>query len=193
MIEVIVSALILLMVVAAILVVEAPNLLFSVVSVGAVGFLLAIAFLFLGAPDVAIVQIAVEAISLVILIRATIGRDVVPARRHTGLVGMVAAVTVLAALGLFGVRAFIDFPELGHSVMQRVSEAPSNTYLQQSLTDTGAPNVVTAVLLDFRAYDTLGEATVLFCAVLGALTILRRKTRVARPETASDEAEAKVQ
>ena len=66
------------MVVAAILVVEAPNLLFSVVSVGAVGFLGAIAFLFLGAPDVAIVQIGIESITLVILIRATIGRDVVP-------------------------------------------------------------------------------------------------------------------
>ena len=191
MMEVVIAALILLIVVAAIFVVEAPNLLFSVVSVGAVGFLVAIAFLLLGAPDVAIVQIGVESISLVVLIRATIGRDVVPARRRVGLVGMVAAVTLLVPLGLFGVRAFTDFPELGQSVMQRISEAPSNIYLQQSLTGTGAPNVVTAVLLDFRAYDTLGEATVLFCAVLGALTILRRKTRVGRPKPPSGEAKAR--
>lgn len=188
MIEV-VGGLVLLMIVAAILVVEASNLLFSVVSVGAVGFLGAIAFLFLGAPDVAIVQIGVESISLVILIRATIGRDVVPLRRRAGLLVMVTAVTLLVALGLFGVRAFTDFPELGQTVMQRISEAPSNTYLQESLNRTGAPNVVTAVLLDFRAYDTLAEATVLFCAVLGALTILRRKARVLRPKAPSGEAE----
>ena len=72
--------------------------------------------------------------------------------------------------------------------MQRVAEAPSNTYLRESLTATGAPNVVTAVLLDFRAYDTLGEATVLFCAVLGALTILRRKARLTRSKPPSDKA-----
>jgi multisubunit Na+/H+ antiporter MnhB subunit len=190
MIEV-VGVLVALMIVAAILVVEAPNLLLSVVSVGAVGFLGAIAFLFLGAPDVAIVQIGIEAITLVILIRATIGRDVVPARRRAGLVGVVAAVTLLAALALFGMRAFSEFPALGQSVMQRVAEAPSNTYLHQSLVSTGAPNVVTAVLLDFRAYDTLGEATVLFCAVLGALSILRRKARVGHPKPPSDKAEVR--
>lgn len=187
----VVGVLVLLMVVAAVLVVEAPNLLLSVVSVGAVGFLGAIVFLFLGAPDVAIVQIGIESITLVILIRATIGRDVVPARRRAGLVGVVTALTLLLALGLFGIRALSDFPELGQPVMQRVAEAPSNTYLQASLTDTGAPNVVTAVLLDFRAYDTLGEATVLFCAVLGALTILRRKARATRPKPPADKAEAR--
>ncbi len=192
MIEV-VGVLLLLMVVAATLVVEAPNLLFSVVSVGAVGFLGAIAFLFLGAPDVAIVQIGIESITLVILIRATVGRDVVPARRRVGLVGVVAAVILLVSLGLFSMRALSEFPELGQPVMQRVAEAPSNTYLQESLTATGAPNVVTAVLLDFRAYDTLGEATVLFCAVLGALTILRRKARVARPKPPSGEEEVRSQ
>jgi len=43
------------------------------------------------------------------------------------------------------------------------------------------------VLLDFRAYDTLGEATVLFAAVVGAMTLLRRTSRKnsAGKETAS--------
>ena len=61
--------------------------------------------------------------------------------------------------------------------MDRFADAPSNTYLREGLEETGAANIVTAVLLDFRAYDTLGEATVLFCAVVGALSILRRKTK----------------
>ena len=73
--------------------------------------------------------------------------------------------------------------------MDRFADAPSNTYLRQGLEETGAANIVTAVLLDFRAYDTLGEAAVLFCAVMGALCILRRKARK-QPEEV-DEEEAK--
>ncbi len=178
MIEVI-AVLALFMIIAAIVAVGTSRLLFSVISVGAVGFLAAIAFLFLGAPDVAIVQIGIEVISLVILIRATIGREAKTTVGRREFFGMIAAVTFVAAVGLFGIQAFSDFPEFGRSVMERFADAPSKTYLQDGLADTGARNIVTAVLLDFRAYDTLGEATVLFCAVLGALAVLRRKARVA--------------
>ena len=178
MIEVI-AVLTLFMIAAAIVAVGTSRLLFSVVSVGAVGFLLTIAFLFLGAPDVAIVQIGVEVISLVILIRATIGRDAKMAVGRRRFFGLIAATTFVAAIGLFGIEAFSGFPEFGSSVMERFADAPSNRYLQDGLASTGARNIVTAVSLDFRAYDTLGEATVLFCAVLGALAILRRKARAA--------------
>ncbi len=178
MIEVI-AVLILFMVVGAIVAVETARLLFAVISVGAVGFLLAIAFLFLGAPDVAIVQIGVEVISLVILLRATVGREANTATGRPAFVGTIAAVTFVAAVGLFGIQGLADFPAFGNSVMERIADAPSNTYLQDGLASTGASNIVTAVLLDFRAYDTLGEATVLFCAVLGTLAILRRKGRLA--------------
>lgn len=36
---------------------------------------------------------------------------------------------------------------------------------------TGASNVVTAVVFDYRGFDTLGEATVLFTAVSGTILI----------------------
>ena len=62
-------------------------------------------------------------------------------------------------------------------------------YLAKGLSGTGAPNIVTSILLDFRGYDTLGEATVLFCSILGALTILRRKARK-KVEEADDEGTA---
>ena len=41
--------------------------------------------------------------------------------------------------------------------------------------ETGANNVVTSVVFDYRGYDTLGEATVLFAAVSGVLVVLRRE------------------
>ena len=176
MVEV-VAALILLAVVGAVIAVETPNLLFSVVSVGTVGFLVAIAFLFLAAPDVAIVQIGVEVISLVILVRATIGREAAAQTPHRAFVGMAVALTLLLAVGLLGVNLLSDLPTFGEPVMERIAHTPSATYLEESLSSSGAANAVTAVLLDYRGYDTLGEATVLFCAVLGALSVLRRRAR----------------
>jgi len=38
--------------------------------------------------------------------------------------------------------------------------------------EVNIPNLVTAVLVDYRAYDTLGEATILFTAALGFYIIL---------------------
>ena len=40
--------------------------------------------------------------------------------------------------------------------------------------DTGADNGVTAVVFDYRGFDTLGEATVLFTAVAGVIVLFRR-------------------
>jgi multisubunit Na+/H+ antiporter MnhB subunit len=47
-------------------------------------------------------------------------------------------------------------------------------YLTHCEEDTGARNVVAAVLADYRLYDTVGEATVLFTAILGVTLILGR-------------------
>lgn len=172
------ALLILLTVIAAIITVLTPNLLYAVISLGAVGFLLAIAFLFLGAPDIAIVQIGVEVVSLVLLIRATLGRETQMLKVGKTVVGVAFAVATVAVIGLFGLLVFSDFPAFGTPVMERFGDTPSAVYLAQGLKETGGPNVVTSILLDFRAWDTLGEATVLFCAALGTVAILRRKARV---------------
>lgn len=171
------ALLILLTVIAAIITVVTPNLLYSVISLGAVGFLLAIAFLFLAAPDIAIVQIGVEVVSLVILIRATLGRETQMVKVSRTVVGVAFAVAFVAVIGLFGIQVFNEFPAFGAPVMERFGDTPSAMYLSQGLEQTGAPNIVTAVLLDFRAWDTLGEATVLFCAALGTVAILRRRAK----------------
>ncbi len=40
---------------------------------------------------------------------------------------------------------------------------------------TGANSPVTSVTLDYRGYDTLGEATILSCAVYGVIVVLRKQ------------------
>ena len=48
----------------------------------------------------------------------------------------------------------------------------SPRYITDSHHETGAPNFVTAVLADYRGYDTLGETTVIFTAGLACVLIL---------------------
>ena len=51
----------------------------------------------------------------------------------------------------------------------------ANYYIDQGLHDTGAINLVAAVYLGYRAYDTLIETIVLFVAVVGVVFCLRGK------------------
>ena len=166
-------ALIALMIVGAIIAIESRDLLSAIISVGSVGFLAAFAFVLLGAPDLAITQIAVEILGLIILIPATIRRDRADAGGGRPLLSTLG---VLAAVGLGTAaswRLLAGMPAFGVPVMDRFAAAPSGWFLGQGLAETGATNVVTAILLDYRAYDTLGEASVLFCAILGVAAILR--------------------
>ena len=79
-------------------------------------------------------------------------------------------------------KSLQDLPEFGYPIM-RVAKV----YLTQGLVRTGATNLVSSVILDFRAYDTLGEATILFTAVIGVLAVVRRIGR--KTEGAENEAE----
>jgi len=165
------------MVIAAIVAVETKDLLSSVICVGAIGFGGSVMFLFLHAPDIAITQIAVEVLALIILIRATISRDLTLISGDREFFGTVVSVAVLLVVFLAGVKVFETLPEFGTPVFTQAADAPSATYVEKGLKDTGAANIVAAVILDYRGYDTLGEATVLFTSVLGALAILRSRTR----------------
>ncbi|HDZ23061.1 MAG TPA: sodium:proton antiporter, partial [Desulfobacteraceae bacterium] len=46
-------------------------------------------------------------------------------------------------------------------------------YLQKSMEETSVPNVVTAVLADYRGFDTMFETTVIFCAGVACFMLLR--------------------
>lgn len=167
------------MVIGSIIAIETRNLLSAVISVSAVGFSLSVAFLFMGAPDIAITQLVVEVLVLIILIRGTILIDNTAIEAHRDTLALVASLIFFGMILGFGALIFGSkgFPEFGEPLM-RVSKY----YVQTGLPSTYAANIVTAIILDFRAYDTLGEATVLFASILGALALLRRDGRAAKRE-----------
>jgi multisubunit Na+/H+ antiporter MnhB subunit len=169
--------LLLFMIIAAIVAIETRDLLAAVISVTAVGFGIIIAFFYMRAPDVAIVPIVVEVLVLVILIRATLRVGLKTFVGNRDFFGMMVTMAMLAVIFLAAIRVFDGLPDFGQPVFANLAHAPSNHYVANGLKDTGAANLVTAVLLDYRAYDTLGEATVLFASILGAVAIIRRQAR----------------
>ncbi len=74
----------------------------------------------------------------------------------------------MLVFGTLGLPAFSDPTAPIHTHV-----VPS--YLNDALTETGVPNVVTAVLASYRGYDTLGETTVVFTAGVGVIALLRRR------------------
>ena len=174
------------MLLAALIAVEARDLLSSVIALGAAGFALSVIDLLVGAPDLAITQVVVEVIALVLLIRVVVTRTDTSSTRsgdvlRTG-VALLSAGLILAAVFVAvggGGAARGVMPPFGRPVLAGGPEAAvppgvSAQYLARAGEQTGAANVVTAVLLDYRAYDTLGEATVIFVSILGAYAVLRR-------------------
>jgi multicomponent Na+:H+ antiporter subunit B len=80
---------------------------------------------------------------------------------------------VLAVTALVMGRAALSLPTLGDP------EAPaavhvSPHYIEEGPAETGAPNMVTGVLADYRSFDTLGETVVVLAAGLACVLLLSR-------------------
>ena len=160
------------MIAAALIAVEVKDLLSSVIAIGAVGIGLALAFLVMKAPDLAIMQLVVEILSLIILIRATIRKDLPfssSGRWAFNTISTVLFIAVFLGLSYFPLK---DMQRFGEPLM-RVSK----TYIAEGLARTGAYNILAAITINFRALDTLGETTAFFAAVIGVLAIARRVAR----------------
>jgi multicomponent Na+:H+ antiporter subunit B len=167
--------LLVLMILGAIVALESKDLLSGIISLGIIGFALTIIFLLLQAPDLAIVQIIIETITLVILIAAVLKTTRNDTTDELGLpkvtlwfIGLVFIVVFIIS----AYRSLQHLPEFGSPVMRM-----AQYYIDQGVPLTGASNLVAAVILDFRGYDTLGEATVLFTSVAGVVAVLRKVGR----------------
>ncbi|OGW81418.1 MAG: hypothetical protein A3G33_01040 [Omnitrophica bacterium RIFCSPLOWO2_12_FULL_44_17] len=172
------------MIIGAVIAVEVEDLLSAVVCVGTVGLALSMIFLILKAPDLAITQIVVEILCLIILIRATLKKDLPFSTSGRWLLNTGITVGFIGIFLYVASQALKELPAFGHPLM-KVSE----TYLTDAVKQTGATNIVASIILDYRAYDTLGEATVLFTAVIGILAVVRRIGRKKQGEIIKEEDE----
>jgi multisubunit Na+/H+ antiporter MnhB subunit len=80
-----------------------------------------------------------------------------------------AVVSFSIVLVFFGITALLVGP------FGMPDESDMDDYIiENTQEETGANNGVTSVVFDYRGFDTLGEATVLFTAVAGVILIFRR-------------------
>jgi multicomponent Na+:H+ antiporter subunit B len=166
-----------LMLIAAVIATEIKDLLAAVISLGAVGFSVAIMFILVQAPDLAIVQIVVEILTIVIFIAVIFRTTHIDETIGKRLSGTHILTTVLFAIFAFLflvviIRSLHEIPRFGYATMKVASE-----YIRLGLPVCGGANIVADVILDFRALDTLGEATVLFTSVVGVVALMRKAGR----------------
>lgn len=161
------------MIIIALAAIHAKDLLSAVIAQGAIGYGLVLCFLLLKAPDLAIVQIVAETITIIIMVAvlhdSTRFETRFPICRRD-----IINYTMAFLLGVVLLYYFVD----AISVLQPFGEHTlrmSEAYVNKAIEMTGATNFVKGVLWDFRALDTMGEAAVLFTTAIGVLAILRLK------------------
>jgi multicomponent Na+:H+ antiporter subunit B len=138
------------------------------------GFLVLI-FALLGGVDVAFTEALVGA-SVSTVFFMMLLRWVEPRERSMRLAGNQAlgiAVALLAGgILVYGILALPPFGDPTAYTHTRVTAQ----YIERSMEDMNTPNVVTAVLADYRSLDTLIETVVVFTAALVCLLVLGGRT-----------------
>lgn len=175
--------------VTAVLALYVHDLLTAVALLSAYSLFTSLLFAGLLSVDVALVEAALNAgltgLLLVVTILATTRHTAErPPGRSSFVVG--AVLTAFLAVMLYASSGLPDRGETGAPAHEGVSE----TYLASALEDTETPNVVTALLADYRSADTLGETMVILTAALSASLVLARGLRDEEPGGGGPGAEA---
>jgi multicomponent Na+:H+ antiporter subunit B len=162
------------LVITAVLALSTRNLLTAVALLTAYSLFAALLFAGLSAVDVALVEAALGAgltgvLFIAAILATTRHSEPRPALRRRSVV----APLILAFLGLM-LYASSGLPDRGDP------NAPAQlgigrVFLSNSLAETETPNVVTALLADYRSMDTLGETLVILTAALAAALVLMRR------------------
>jgi multicomponent K+:H+ antiporter subunit A len=163
----------------------------ALILVGGVGLVTCLTFAWFSAPDLALTQIAVEVVTLVLILLGLrwlpkrfdieeLRRNSVRARARRGRDFAVAAI---AGAGMAA---------LSFAVLTRPSNGElAPFFLTHAFEQAGGRNVVNVMLVDFRGFDTLGEITVVGIVAIIVYGLLRRfrpaPESMQRPNTQSRE------
>ncbi|PRZ43021.1 multisubunit sodium/proton antiporter MrpA subunit /multisubunit sodium/proton antiporter MrpB subunit [Antricoccus suffuscus] len=154
----------------AVLAARARGRLKAVVLVGASGYGVAVLFLLHGAPDLALTQLLVETVSLVVFVLVLrrlpeyfASRPMRADRYWRIAIGVVFGALV-SVVGVIAADA-------------RVATPVSVRFPQEALSYGHGKNIVNVTLVDIRAWDTLGEISVLVVAATGIASLIFIQTR----------------
>ncbi|MBA4251589.1 MAG: Na(+)/H(+) antiporter subunit A [Chlorobiaceae bacterium] len=152
-------------VISAFFVVKAKSRLYAIISMGVVGYSIAIIFVLYGAPDLALTQFAIETLSVILFVFVLYKLPKYqnfshPTRRMRDFL-------IAGSSGL--IITLIVFYVTSIQLQSEVKKFFSETSLPIGM----GRNVVNVIIVDFRALDTLGEITVLGIAAIGVFSMLK--------------------
>ena len=134
--------------------------------VSAVGLGVALTFVKFSAPDLALTQLAVEFITVVLMLLALFFLpQSTPDEESRWYQGRDIAIAAFSGLGMAA---------LSYAVLTRDYQTIADYFVTNSVSGGGGANVVNVLLVDFRGFDTMGEITVLALAGLGIYAMLNQ-------------------
>lgn len=150
-------------------VIFSSSMIAAVISVGVVGYSLAIIFVLYSAPDLALTQILIETVTLIlfVIIIYRLPKFKKLSSRSTRIRDAVIAAAGGGIMTLLVLRA--NMVELGEKI--------SAYFVENSASLAHGKNIVNVILVDFRGFDTMGEVTVLAIAALGVFTLMKLKLK----------------
>lgn len=147
----------------------------AVVLMGGAGLASCISFVWLSAPDLALTQLLVEVVTTVLLL---LGLRWLPKRLETIPVpaGLERRSRLRRRVDLIIAGAVgLSLAVVAYAIMTRPAvEGISRFFVEHAYKDAGGRNIVNVILVDFRAFDTFGEITVLGIVGLTIFALLRR-------------------
>lgn len=155
------------------------NRLASVLVVGLTGYGCGVIFALHGAPDLALTQFLVETLTLVIfvLVLRAFPAEIGPERQAGFPLGR-AAIAIAAGITVPVLAAFASAARNTEPIWERIPAAAYEF--------GGGKNAVNVLLVDLRAWDTLGEISVLVVAATGVASLVFRSRRFGLPPRAAD-------
>ena len=149
----------------------------SIVAFAGYSFGVAVLWALLRAPDVALTEAAVGAGITTVLFLLTIARTTVTRSERFEGISLRSGLAVVAIVVTVGATV-PALPAVGDPSAPILAGDVSQYYLTNAYEQTGVTNVVTAVLVGYRGFDTLGEVAVVFAAGIAMLLVLRREAFV---------------
>ncbi|MBP7960693.1 MAG: DUF4040 domain-containing protein [Caldilineaceae bacterium] len=153
-------------IIAALVTVQSQPRLNAIISLGVVGIVVTLAFVFFGAPDLALTQLLIEVLTVVLLV-LVFYRIPIQFRHPLHWLVLLRNLFVSVCVGLLG------FVLVVLTVGKPLAPSISDFFMRNSVLSGHGANVVNVILVDFRGYDTMGEITVLSLAALGGYALLR--------------------
>ena len=134
-------------------------------AVGALGFFVAFFFVLFRAPDLALTQLVVETVTTALFLLCFY--HLPQLRKEVSRIRF-KAVNAIISIGVGVVVTIVALSANGNHLFESISGYYENAYEL-----AGAKNIVNAILVDFRGFDTMLEILVLTIAGLGVYTLIK--------------------